>query len=106
VAEETAEGGAENMRDSQFLALQFTRRHGHTPTRTLPESETNFRRFSGKRPPATSFEAATSAEAGNLRHRRWAQPASAIRRRPEILLVRSYATILKEPFTKRTALVR
>jgi hypothetical protein len=62
VAEETAERGAENMRDSQFLELQFTR-HRYTPTRTLPESERNFVRFPGKRPPATSFEAATLVEA-------------------------------------------
>jgi hypothetical protein len=41
VAEETAERSAENMRDSQFLDLHFTRRHCYTPTLTLPESETN-----------------------------------------------------------------
>jgi hypothetical protein len=73
VAEETAERSAENMRNSQFLNLQFTRHHRYTPTRTLSESETNFRRFPRKRPLATSFEAATSAEAGDLRQRRWRQ---------------------------------
>jgi hypothetical protein len=73
VAEETTERGAENMRDSQFLTLQFTRRHRYTPTRTLPEGETNFRPFPRKRPSATLFAAVTSAEAGDLCRRRWDQ---------------------------------
>ena len=52
VAEQTAERRAENMRDPQFLGLQFTRRHHSTPTRTL---DTNSRALPQARAPTASF---------------------------------------------------
>jgi hypothetical protein len=62
VAEQTAERRAENMRDPQFLGLQFTRRHRSTPTRTL---DTNSRALPQARTP-TSTQFAPNAIGGGV----------------------------------------
>ena len=91
--ERTKERCAENMRDPQFLGLQFTRRHRCTNTRTL---DTYFRALAQARTPTfRSREHAIRAKRG-LRRRRHSATG-----RKFAWLVRfrgAYALILKEPF--------